>query len=153
MIQFVQGDMFQSECEAYCNPVNCIGIMGKGLALVFKNKYPDMFKEYKVLCKDGILKPGSLHMWRNPHNDPKWIINFPTKTDLSPSKLEYISSGLVALREKIIQHQLKTLAIPSLGCGCGKLSWDLVKKEIELALLDNADPIVDKCLIKVYKPF
>lgn len=154
MIEFVSGDIFKSGCEAICNPVNCIGVMGAGLALKFKQLYPEMFQEYAMLCKAKKLKIGGLHFWRNPLNDPKWIINFPTKDDLSDSKIEYIQLGLIALRESIIKKKLTSVALPAIGSGLGGLAWVDVKNEIEIALLDYEDTkgILDSCNIKVYNP-
>lgn len=149
MIEFVQGDIFESGCEAIVNPINCIGKMGAGLALQFKQKYPEMFKEYEMLCKAKKIKIGSLHFWRNPHNNPKWIINFPTKDDLSPSKLEYIQLGLVPLREAIIKKKLDSVAIPLF-----EFEFEIVNL-IETFFLDFEDEtnFLDSCNIKLFRKY
>lgn len=153
MLQFLEIDIFAANCEAIVNPINCVGVMGGGLAKVFKNRYPDMFIEYEALCKRNGIKPGSLHVWRNPLNNPKWVVNFPTKDDWkNPSELKYISDGLVALRSFITGNKVKSIAIPALGCGLGGLDWNVVKKIIEVELLDNAAKEVDNCDIFVSTP-
>ncbi len=125
MIKFIKGDIFESECEAIVNTVNCYGKMGKGLALEFKNRYPEMFLVYKRACDEGRVKVGKMHIWKN-------IINFPTKDHWrNPSKMEYITSGLQDLVEVIKEKGVKSIAIPPLGCGLGGLNFYLVKKQIE----------------------
>src|SRR5271165_2300448 len=101
MLEFRKGDLFESNCEALVNAVNCIGVMGAGIAHVFKVRYPDMFKEYSLICQEGKLAPGILHIWENPKGFPKYVVNFPTKTDLSRSLNVYIVSGLQTLVEQI----------------------------------------------------
>lgn len=130
MYEFKQGDMFESNCEALVNAVNCIGIMGAGLAYAFKRKFPKMHVDYIQYCKDGKLRPGVMHVWEN-YCEPKYIINFPTKDDLSPSKLEYITSGLSNLKEVIEFRQIKSVAVPALGSGLGGLNYETVKPHLE----------------------
>ncbi len=146
--EYRQGDIFQSECEALVNAVNCIGIMGAGLAYAFKKKFPKMHVDYIQYCKDGKLRPGSMHVWSNPDGGPKYIINFPTKDDLSPSKLEYVTSGLSNLKEAIKINQIKSIALPALGCGLGGLPWGVVKTHLE----NFADNMGEDTKVLIYEP-
>lgn len=140
--EFRKGDIFKSGAEALVNPVNTKGVMGKGLALKFKEKFPDNFYSYKEQCKQNKLKIGSIHC---VNSDNQIIFNFPTKDDWrSPSKIEYIELGLKTLRESIKISQIKSIAIPALGCGLGGLDWNDVKPLIieELRGLSNVKIIV-----------
>jgi O-acetyl-ADP-ribose deacetylase (regulator of RNase III) len=93
MLEFVHGDMFEKPVDIRVNTVNCVGVMGAGVALAFKQRYPEMFRDYQRDCKEGRVKPGAMHVWRPPSGD--WIINFPTKRDWrEPSRYEDIDSGL-----------------------------------------------------------
>ena len=130
MQEYRKGDIFQCECEAICNPVNILGISGAGLALAFKKKFPQMYKEYVKACRNKEIKIGVVHCWENSNNEPKYIINFPTKSDLSPSKIEYIRSGLDNLLQVIKDKNIKSIGIPGLGAGLGGLSWGEVKHAI-----------------------
>jgi O-acetyl-ADP-ribose deacetylase (regulator of RNase III) len=138
MLEIRKGDIFLSECEAICNAVNCIGVMGAGLALQFKRCFPEMFEDYKHVCNHKLLRPGTMHVWDNGSN-PRFIINFPTKDDLSPSQMSYITSGLLALAEEIKKRDIKSIAIPSLGCGLGGLPYEDVKLEIEKFVVSLPD--------------
>ncbi len=130
MLEIRKGDIFQSGCDAVLNAVNCVGIMGAGLAAVFRTKYPQMFIEYRDVCHAGELRPGTMHVWQNPAGP--LVINFPTKDEVyADSKYEYIEKGLVGLDAVIRQCGLKSVAIPALGCGLGGLKWDRVKEMIE----------------------
>lgn len=148
MYEYKKGDLFESGCEALVNAVNCIGIMGAGLAAAFKKRFPKMNKDYIRICKAGGLKPGLMHIWTNPENDPKYIINFPTKNDLSPSKLEYITDGLDKLKHVVESREIKSIAIPALGCGLGGLSWGVVKTHIE----NFADDLPEDTKVLIYEP-
>lgn len=132
MIEFKMDDIFKSDCEAITNTVNCVGAMGAGLALAFKRRYPEMYKEYVEVCNKGELRPGKMHIWENPTGNPKYIINFPTKDDFrKDSEMEYIINGLVALKDEIRARGIKSIAIPALGSGLGNLPWDAVKAHIK----------------------
>ena len=120
-IQYLRGDIFESDAQVIVNTVNCKGIMGKGLALAFKQKYPDMFNMYKQDCKTGRLHIGrpTLYQKSNP-----WILNFPTKDDWrQPSKLEYLAAGLEYLVANYKTVGITSIAFPKLGAQNGKLSW------------------------------
>lgn len=146
MIRYTQGNLFDSEAEVIVNTVNCEGFMGKGIAYQFKQKYPDMFVEYKEKCDNGEMKVGELHLYKK--SNPK-IINFPTKNKWrEKSKMEYIVGGLIALAEMIDEEKFESIAIPPLGTGNGGLSWGDVKNQIEKYLKDFSDQVD----IIIYEP-
>ncbi len=137
MIKVFEGDMMQSGAEALVNTVNTVGVMGKGIALQFKEAFPSNNKAYIDACKNKELEIGKLlAIWdENLQLGRKLIINFPTKTHWRyPSKYEYIEKGLIALRELLQKEKIKSIAIPPLGCGNGGLDWNKVKPMIEQAL-------------------
>lgn len=117
--------------------------MGAGLALEFKQRFPEAFEDYRQACRRGELKPGTLHTFML--DDGRWIVNFPTKTRWkSPSKLEYIAAGLPALVDFVRLNAIESIAIPALGCGLGKLSWNTaVKPRIERAFEEIPGGMVD----------
>lgn len=131
MIEFTQGNILESDCEALINTVNLQGVMGKGLALQFRKAFPEMYLAYKQYCYEGKLSIGTMHIWK--HGD-RYIINFPTKDHWrNSSKMEYITKGLAGLNECIKELGVQSVAIPPLGCGCGKLLWYQVRGEIKKA--------------------
>ncbi len=136
MIRITRGNLLSAEVEAIVNTVNCVGVMGRGIALQFKKFYPENFAAYAKACKNGSVKPG--HMFTvetGSHTGPKYIINFPTKRHWKgKSRMEDIQSGLVALRREIMEKQIQSIAIPPLGCGNGGLEWSRVRPMIESAL-------------------
>jgi len=133
MIEFVQGDIFDKEVDIRINTVNCVGVMGAGVALAFKQRYPEMFKDYQSACKSGLVRPGVMHIWRSLEGD--WIINFPTKRDWKePSRYEDIDSGLDDLRQYLNSIGPVTVALPALGCGHGGLDWNRVSDMISQKL-------------------
>jgi O-acetyl-ADP-ribose deacetylase (regulator of RNase III) len=135
MIQFTKGDMFALPVDVRVNTVNCKGVMGTGVALAFKRRYPDMYKDYQRACEAGSVRPGSLHVWKNLTGD--WVINFPTKRDWrDPSRYEDISAGLNALRSYLQKEGAVSVALPALGCGHGGLDWDRVSTMIKETLGD-----------------
>lgn len=140
-ILFKTGDLLIEEVEALVNAVNCVGVMGKGLALQFKKAYPDNFKAYKQLCDAAQLNPGQMFVYENRRpTHPRYIINFPTKRHWrSKSKLEDINSGLAALIVEIQRYQIQSVAIPPLGCGHGGLDWFIVRPLI----IEACQQIVD----------
>ena len=133
MLSIVSGDMLKAEAEALVNTVNTVGVMGKGIALQFKEAFPHNNKVYINACKNKQLEPGKLlAVWdNNMLLGKKLIINFPTKTHWRyPSKYEYVEKGLVALVELIKKDGIQSIALPPLGCGNGGLEWPRVKEMI-----------------------
>jgi len=125
MITELNGNIFNSTCDGLVNPVNCIGVMGKGLALEFKKRYPLNFKAYYDECKANRLRPGIIFTFNEAG---KLIINFPTKVHWrEQSSYEYIEAGLQALKMLIKKQYIKSIAIPKLGCGLGGLNWPIIR--------------------------
>ena len=119
------GNMFESKAATLVNTINCVGVMGKGIALEFKNRYPVMYKEYVDLCSKGLVKPGKPYYYCDLNGTS--IINFPTKDHWrSPSKLSYIVNGLDWFREHYQELGITSVAFPPLGCGNGGLDWAVV---------------------------
>ena len=125
MLHYVTGDMFQPTYDAIVNTVNCVGVMGKGLALSFKQKYPDNFLAYRQFCAQHKLKPGHLFVY----GTSPIIINLATKDHWrNPSQMKYIIDGTNALASWLQNNpQVKTIAAPKFGCGCGGLNWSEVQ--------------------------
>lgn len=149
MIHYKTGNLLDSEAEALVNTVNTIGVMGKGIALQFKNMFPNNFKLYSNACKNKELKVGNLLVTEEESllAGKKVIINFPTKTNWRlPSEYKYIESGLTELVKVIKERNIKSIAIPPLGSGNGGLDWNKVKQILEKHLAD-----VD-CEIHIYQP-
>ncbi len=137
MLKFITGNLLESEAEALVNTVNTVGVMGKGIALQFKNQYPYNYKVYSKACKDGDFKIGDLLVVEEDSllSGRRTIINFPTKTDWrKPSEYIYIEEGLKKLVELIKQKNIKSLAIPPLGAGNGGLEWNKVKAMMQYYL-------------------
>jgi len=135
MIELKQGDILAASAEALVNTVNCVGIMGRGIALQFRKAFPENFKAYKALCDRKELEPGKVYVFDlNRFEDPRYVINFPTKKHWkSKSRLEYIESGLGALIEELRRRDIRSVAMPPLGCGLGGLQWEDVRQRIEEA--------------------
>lgn len=133
MLEFVKGDFFDFDADIRINTVNCVGVMGAGVALAFKNKYPEMFKAYVKQCKAKEITPGNPNVWKEGDMFSKGIeiINFPTKNHWqNPSEYEYIESGLIWLSDYLKNRDGLTITLPALGCGHGGLDWERVKKLI-----------------------
>lgn len=146
----VQGDLLtQLDVDAIVNTVNCVGVMGKGIALQFKKKWPDNFKHYAEACKHGTVRPGRMFVYdAGAFAKPKFIINFPTKDHWrGKSQIEFIREGLNDLIREIELHQIDSIAIPPLGCGNGGLDWQAVKPLIETAF--SALPEVE---VRLFEP-
>jgi len=134
MINYVTGNILDSEAQAIVNTVNTLGVMGKGIALQFKKAYPNNYKSYSVACKNNEVVVGKMFVTidSNISSGEKIIINFPTKRDWrKPSEYVYIEDGLDDLIDVIKHNQIKSIAIPPLGAGNGGLKWEKVKKIIE----------------------
>lgn len=145
MIKFEENfDILNADVDAVVNTVNCVGIMGKGIALQFKQKFQDNFKKYKKACDNKQVKIGKMFVVETGLFKPKIVINFPTKDHWrGNSKIEYITEGLKDLKRVISEFNIKSIALPPLGCGNGGLEWDIVKKEITESLSDlNLEVIV-----------
>ncbi len=149
MIHFIEGNLLDSKAEALVNTVNTEGVMGKGIALQFKNQFPVNFKIYARACKDKSFQIGQLIINEEEtlHSGKKIIINFPTKTDWrKPSEYSYIESGLKILVETIKEKKIKSIALPPLGTGNGGLDWNKVRIIIGKYLSDI------ECEVLVYQP-
>lgn len=121
MISTSNGNLFTSSAQVLVNPVNTVGVMGKGLALDFKRRYPAMFEQYRFLCQHNQFNVGQLWLYRAPD---RWILNFPTKTDWrQPAKLEYIEAGLSKFVATYQDKNITSIAFPQLGSGNGGLDW------------------------------
>jgi len=144
MIEIKVGDIFKADTEALVNTVNCVGVMGRGIALQFKKAYPQNFKAYKTVCDDEQLYPGKVFVYDlNRMINPRYIINLPTKRHWKEkSRIEDIEAGLVALKEEIRQRNILSIAIPPLGCGLGGLEWSAVRPLIEQAFSELSEVCV-----------
>jgi O-acetyl-ADP-ribose deacetylase (regulator of RNase III) len=149
MIEFTQGNILTADVEALVNTVNCVGIMGRGIALQFRNAFPDNFRAYEVASKHGKIEPGRMFVFETHSlTNPRYIINFPTKRHWrSMSRLTDIKAGLLALVAEIKRLNIKSIAIPPLGSGLGGLDWNQVRPLIVSALAE-----VPNLRVIVYEP-
>jgi O-acetyl-ADP-ribose deacetylase (regulator of RNase III) len=137
VIEYTQGDILAAEAEALVNTVNCVGVMGRGIALHFKHAYPANFKAYAAACRRGEVKPGQMLVFETGRMAPRWIINFPTKRHWrGKSRIEDIQHGMDALVREIRARDIRSIAIPPLGSGLGGLSWQEVRPIIDRALAE-----------------
>lgn len=136
MIRVSQSDILQADAEALVNTVNCVGVMGRGIALQFRKAFPENYRAYKAVCDRHGLQPGQMLVHdRGEQSRPRYIINFPTKRHWrNRSELADIASGLEALVGEIRQRGVRSVAIPPLGCGLGGLDWEQVQPLIEESL-------------------
>lgn len=136
MIEYKAGDILQGDAEALVNTVNCVGIMGRGVALQFKHEYPENFKAYEQACARGEVQPGQMFVFQTHQAiNPKYIINFPTKRHWrGKSRMEDVEAGLKALVREIEARRIRSIALPPLGSGLGGLDWRDVRPRIEAAL-------------------
>ena len=150
MIELKQGDILRAKAEALVNTVNCVGVMGRGIALQFKKAFPEnYFKEYQAACDKKELLPGKMlvHNLNRLHN-PRYIIDFPTKRHWKgKSRMEDIEVGLQALVAEVRSKEIRSIAIPPLGCGLGGLHWGDVRAKIEQAFQD-----VGNVQVLLYEP-
>jgi O-acetyl-ADP-ribose deacetylase (regulator of RNase III) len=137
-MKFLQGNLLDAKVEALVNTVNTVGVMGKGIALMFKEAFPANFRAYEEACEKKEVRVGQMFVTeRAALTGPKWIINFPTKKHWrQPSRLEWIVDGLKNLREVILDRGIESIALPPLGSGNGGLDWLEVRREIESILGD-----------------
>ena len=140
MIRFKAGDILAEDADALVNTVNCVGAMGRGIALQFKKAFPDNFKAYAAACERGEVKPGRMFVFETGALAPRYIVNFPTKRHWrGRSRMEDVEAGLKALAAEIEARNIRSLAIPPLACGLGGLAWDDVRPRIEAALVGFDD--------------
>ena len=129
MISFVKGDILRAEVEALVNTVNCVGFMGRGIAAQFRRAFPENFKKYKAACDAKEMQPGKVFIVAIAGlTNPRYIVNFPTKRHWrGKSRLGDIGAGLADLVEQVERLEIRSIAIPALGCGLGKLRWEDVR--------------------------
>lgn len=149
MIEYKTGDIFAEDAEALVNSVNCVGVMGRGIALQFKKRFPDNFKAYEAACRREEVSPGHMFVFDTGKlTSPRYIINFPTKRHWrGKSRIEDIESGLDALAQEIRARSIGSIAIPPLGSDLGKLDWSDVRPRIEEALRD-----IDNLRVVLFEP-
>lgn len=149
MIEFRAGNLLEADAEALVNPVNCVGVMGRGLALQFKHAWPANFVAYRQACEAGRVRPGQVFVFST--NQPRigrFILNFPTKRHWRDrSRIEDIESGLVSLVHEVESRQIRSIALPALGAGLGGLPWPVVRAAIETALAN-----LDGVAVQVFQP-
>lgn len=140
------GDLLASKMQTLVNTVNCVGVMGKGIAFAFKQRYPDMFEDYKTRCAKKQVKLGEPYLYRISEN--RYIVNFPTKAHWkNNSQLHDIERGLQYLAKHIREWGITSMAIPPLGCGNGRLNWEEVRPLINKYLIPLRIPL------EIYEPF
>lgn len=149
MITIEQGNVLQAKAEALVNTVNCVGFMGKGIALQFKKAYPENFDAYQRACRAKEVQPGRMFIFdRRSMLDVKYIINFPTKRHWKGgARYEDIQAGLAALVEDVRRLGIRSIAIPPLGCGLGGLDWARVRPMIE-----HAFAVLPEVEVHLYEP-
>lgn len=149
MIEYTRGNLLESDVEALVNTVNTVGVMGKGIALMFKEAFPENFANYEVACKRQEVLTGRMFVTeRDALLGPRWIINFPTKQHWrARTRMEWIESGLEDLKQVIIEKGIRSIALPPLGCGNGGLDWNKVRPRIEAVLGD-----LDEIRVLIFEP-
>lgn len=164
MIYSMKGNLLEDTAEVYVNTVNTVGVMGKGIALQFKQAFPDVFKQYAKDCKAGHVQVGKMHVVSvEGLTNPKYIINFPTKEHWrNPSKLAFIEEGIKDLVQVVKRLDVKSIAIPPLGCGNGGLDWTVVRPliidafrelPIDVHLYEPAGvPPLDQMIVRTVRP-
>lgn len=149
MIEFKRGDIVAADAEALVNTVNCVGVMGRGIALQMKNAFPENFTAYAAACRRSDVEPGRMFIFETGQfTNPRYVINFPTKRHWrGKSRLSDIEAGLQALVAEVRRLGIRSIAIPPLGCGLGGLEWSEVRPRIEAALGELPD-----VRVLVYEP-
>jgi O-acetyl-ADP-ribose deacetylase (regulator of RNase III) len=141
MVELTRGNILEADAEALVNTVNCVGVMGRGMALQFRKAFPENFKAYEASCKKKEVRPGKVLVFETGRlTGPRFIINFPTKRHWrGKSRVEYIDSGLESLVDEIRKRRIRSIAVPPLGCGLGGLSWKSVRPRIMRAFEELPD--------------
>lgn len=149
MIRYVQGNLLDAQAEALVNAVNTVGVMGKGIALAFKQRFELNYGLYAAACRAGEVQVGRMFVTETGElTDPRWIVNFPTKQHWrQPAQLAWVTEGLADLHRFIRLNGVRSIAIPALGAGLGGLAWPDVRAAIEAALADLREVQID-----VYEP-
>lgn len=149
MIEPKSGDVLRADAEALVNSVNCVGVMGRGVALQFRKAFPDNYEAYRKACDRNELRPGTVFVHNlNRLTNPRYVINFPTKRHWKgKSRIEDIEAGLSALVREVKTRNIRSIAVPPLGCGLGGLRWSRVKPLIEEAFRD-----VPEVRVLLYQP-
>lgn len=149
MIEYKSGDILREDADALVNTVNCVGVMGRGVALQFKKAFPQNFEAYAAACKNNEVQPGKMFVFETGQlTAPRYIINFPTKRHWrGKSQLEDIEAGLQDLVARIRQYDIRSVALPPLGSGLGGLEWPEVKARIEQAMAP-----LEEVHVRVYEP-
>ena len=150
-IVYRDADIFATDCEALVNPVNCVGVMGRGLALAFKRRYPAHFAAYRRACRAGTLRPGTVHVDDlGPGASPRFLVALPTKRHWrDPARLDDVARSVRALAGALVERRIASVAIPKLGCGLGGLAWPDVHRAIAPVL---APAVAAGCRIVVLGP-
>ena len=148
MIELIRGDILKQDVEALVNTVNCVGVMGRGIALQFRKRFPENFRFYEAACKRDEVHPGRVLVFDTHQlTNPRYIINFPTKRHWrDKSRMVDIESGLEDLVAEIKRRGIWSVAVPALGCGLGGLEWSEVRPRIEKAFVSLPD--VHVCLFE-----
>ncbi|MCC4299582.1 macro domain-containing protein [Aurantimonas coralicida] len=138
MLIYKRTSILEASSQTVVNTVNCVGVMGKGLAHEFRKLEPEMFLAYKDVCEQKLLEPGKLWLWRGAE---RWVLNFPTKKHWrNPSKIEWIEMGLQKFVASYESRGIREIAFPRLGCGNGNLDWSDVRPLMEHYLSDLEIP-------------
>ena len=149
MIRYTTGDILKAEVEALVNTVNCVGVMGRGIALQFKQVFPANFKAYAAACKREEVQPGQMFMFDTGElTSPRYIVNFPTKRHWrGKSRIEDVEAGLVALVDEVRARGIRSIAIPPLGSGLGGLDWSVVRP-----LIERAFTVLPEVEVQIFEP-
>lgn len=128
-IKEIRGNIFESSCQTLVNTVNCVGVMGRGIAFEYRHRFPEMYQVYATMCARGQLRPGLLHLWKAAESP--WILNFPTKRHWKhPARMEYIEAGMSKFADSFQSRGITSIAFPELGTSLGGLRWRDVRESM-----------------------
>ncbi len=131
----ISGNIFESSCQTLVNTVNCVGVMGKGIAFEYRHRFPEMYLAYARMCAQARLRPGLLHLWTR---STPWILNFPTKNDWKfPSKIKFIEDGLLKFADTYATKGISSIAFPELGTSSGGLEW----RDVRVIMYKYLEPL------------